>query len=85
MTTNQLNIFGNNVTNYDTLTSLEVVKYKYNLETIRELPSKKFDAVLLKVEHSEFLEEDLLYLLNPKVILYKVKMFLTKKILMEEL
>ena len=44
---------------------------------MRKLPSKKINNVILKFADSKFLEEDLIYLLNSKVIYFRLKMFLT--------
>ncbi len=70
---NQLKSYGTNVTIYDPWANPEEVQHEYNLETTKQLPEGKFDAIVLTVAHNEFLKEDLNALLKPNGVLYDVK------------
>ncbi len=65
--------YGMQVTIYDPLANPEAVFHEYKLITTTVLPAKKFDAVVLGVAHSEFLELDLSQLQNDKSVVYDVK------------
>ena len=69
----ELQSYGTNLTIYDPLANPEEVKHEYNLETTRELPNAKYDAVVLTVAHQEFLSLDLDPLKNNAAIVYDVK------------
>lgn len=68
-----LNDYGVNVTVYDPWVNPAEVKHEYNLETVTNLPSNKFDALVLGVAHKEFLDIDLSLLRNQNSVLYDVK------------
>jgi len=68
-----LNDYGVNVTVYDPWVNPVEVKHEYNLETVTNLPSNKFDALVLGVAHKEFLDIDLSLLRNQNSVLYDVK------------
>ncbi|GAA3607297.1 nucleotide sugar dehydrogenase [Flavivirga amylovorans] len=70
---NQLKSYGTEVTIYDPWASPEEVKHEYDLQTVKQLPEGTFDAVVLTVAHSEFLEDNLESLLNENGVLYDVK------------
>ena len=70
---NQLKSYGTQVTVYDPWASPEEVKHEYGLQTTKQLPEGKFDAIVLTVSHNEFLQENLKILLNPNGVLYDVK------------
>ncbi|MDX1470868.1 MAG: nucleotide sugar dehydrogenase [Flavobacteriaceae bacterium] len=65
--------YGTNVTVFDPLASPEEVKHEYDLKTVKELPEKKFDAVVLAVAHKEFLTLDFDQLKNGQTVIYDVK------------
>lgn len=65
--------YGTKVTIYDPLANPEEVKREYGLETVRELPREKFEAVVLAVAHKEFLNLDLDLLKNGSTVIYDVK------------
>ncbi len=77
---NQLKDFGTNVTVFDPWASPEEVKHEYNLETINQLPTEKYDAVVLTVAHKEFLDVDINSLLESNGVLYDVKGILTENV-----
>lgn len=72
----EMQSYGTKVTIYDPWADPTEVKEEYNLRTIKSLPNKTFDAVILTVAHKEFLNIDLNSLLNTNSVLYDVKGFL---------
>ncbi len=65
--------YGIKVTTFDPWANPKEVKHEYNIESTIELPSTKFDAVVLGVAHKEFKEIDLNKLRKPASVLYDVK------------
>jgi len=65
--------YGINLTIYDPLANPEEVKHEYNLETTRELPKEKYEAIVLAVAHKEFLEIDFEQLKSENAVVYDVK------------
>ncbi|MGO4818695.1 nucleotide sugar dehydrogenase [Flavobacterium sp. W22_SRS_FP1] len=65
--------YGITVTIYDPLANPEAVKKEHELITTNTVPNQKFDAVVLAVAHTEFLDLDLSQLQNRKSVLYDVK------------
>lgn len=65
--------FGVNVTIYDPWANEEEVMYEYHLESSRQIPMKKFDAILVTVAHNEFLDMNFDSILNENHIIYDVK------------
>lgn len=76
----QLNDFGTNVTIYDPWANPSEVMHEYNLNTTVDLPKQKYQAIVLTVAHSEFLDIDLKSMLLPNGILYDVKGILKEKV-----
>ena len=75
-----LSDYGIEVTIYDPLANPIEVKNEYNLITSKELPTQKFDAIVLGVSHKEFLNLDLEPLKKQNVVVYDVKGVLKCKI-----
>ncbi|WP_139956352.1 nucleotide sugar dehydrogenase [Flavicella sediminum] len=69
--------YGVEVTIYDPWANADEVKHEYNLDSLTELPTEKFDAILLTVAHNEFKEIDFSLLKKEKAIIYDVKNVLT--------
>ncbi|MDR7208998.1 nucleotide sugar dehydrogenase [Flavobacterium piscis] len=65
--------YGISVTIYDPLANIEEVKKEYGLQTVKNLPVKKFDAIVLGVAHSEFLKLNFLELQKLNSLIYDVK------------
>jgi UDP-N-acetyl-D-galactosamine dehydrogenase len=65
--------YGIKVTIFDPWANPAEVKHEYNLEIITELPSEKYDAVVLGVAHAEFLNLDLRLNLKENAVVYDVK------------
>jgi UDP-N-acetyl-D-galactosamine dehydrogenase len=65
--------YGISITTYDPWANPVEVRHEYGLETTTTLPNQKFDAVVLGVAHTEFLELDLASMKNGNSIIYDVK------------
>lgn len=65
--------YGIAVTLYDPLANIDEVKKEYKLETINSVPKERFDAIVLGVAHSEFLNLDFSELQKENSLLYDVK------------
>lgn len=65
--------YGIKVTIYDPWANPDEVEHEYKLITQKELPSDKFDGVILGVAHKEFLNIDFTSLQNDRSVLYDVK------------
>ena len=70
---NNLRSYGANITTYDPWASQEEVDHEYGLQTTKELPNSKFDAIVLTVAHKEFSNIDLKSMLKPDGVIYDVK------------
>jgi UDP-N-acetyl-D-glucosamine/UDP-N-acetyl-D-galactosamine dehydrogenase len=68
--------YGVNVTIYDPLANIVKVKHEYNLDSVNNLPNKKFDAVVLTVAHIKFMNLDFSLLMEDNAVIYDVKNFL---------
>jgi UDP-N-acetyl-D-galactosamine dehydrogenase len=62
-----------NIMIYDPWANPEEVVHEYNLTTCKELPNKKFDAIVLGVAHKEFMDLPLQDLQKENSALYDVK------------
>jgi UDP-N-acetyl-D-galactosamine dehydrogenase len=65
--------YGITVTIYDPLADPDAVKKEYNLVTLNTIPNAKFDAIVLGVAHTDFLNLDFSTFKNLNSILYDVK------------
>lgn len=65
--------FGVNVSIYDPWADEEEVMEEYGLESKQQLPSKKFDAIVLTVAHKEFKEINFDSIVNQNHVIYDVK------------
>ncbi len=65
--------YNTNITIYDPWANSEEVKEEYNLDSIKEIPNKKFDAIILTVAHNEFKQLDFESLKKETSIVYDVK------------
>jgi len=72
--------YGINITIYDPWVNPAEVKHEYNLETQIDIPTTKFDAIVLGVAHKEFLEIDLKELQNTTSVIYDVKSILSNNV-----
>ena len=65
--------YGMNLKIYDSWANPSEVQETYNLESTQQLPEESFDAIVLAVAHSEFVQLDLKPLLKKKSVVYDVK------------
>ncbi|TXD56696.1 nucleotide sugar dehydrogenase [Polaribacter sp. IC066] len=65
--------YNTNVTIYDPWANEEEVMHEYGLRSTKEVPTKKFDAIILTVAHNEFKELDFDSLKNQLSVTYDVK------------
>ena len=75
----ELQQYGSNITIYDPKANPEAVKHEYMLETTQNVPTQKFDAVILSLAHKKFLKMDMDGLKNKNAVVYDVKGVLNKK------
>ncbi|WP_373056133.1 nucleotide sugar dehydrogenase [Zunongwangia sp. H14] len=71
--------YGINITVYDPLANPEEVMHEYGLKTTKQLPDKKFGAIVLAVAHKEFLSLNLDVLKEDYAVVYDVKGVLGNK------
>ena len=77
---NNLRSYGTDVTVYDPWASPKDVKHEYNMDTTKEMPNQKYDAVVLTVAHKEFLKISLRAMLSENGLLYDVKGILKERV-----
>ena len=71
--------YGTNVTIHDPWANNEELLHDYGLISLKALPNKKFDVVVLAVSHNKFRSIDFQSLKNDNAILYDVKNFIDNK------
>ncbi|MGV8915076.1 MAG: nucleotide sugar dehydrogenase [Kaistella sp.] len=65
--------YGTCVTVYDPWANSEEVIHEYGIVSTTEIPTEKFDAIILGVAHQEFLKLDLVQFKKNEAIVYDVK------------
>jgi UDP-N-acetyl-D-galactosamine dehydrogenase len=70
---NELKTYDVNVTIFDPWANPDEVIHEYNVVSQKEIPSGKFDSVILAVSHTEFLNMELADLLKENAVFYDVK------------
>ena len=65
--------YDTNVTIFDPWANSEEVAHEYGLVSQKEIPTKRFDAVMLTVAHDEFKDIDFLDLKKEQAVVYDVK------------
>lgn len=73
-----LKSYSTNVTIYDPWANEEEVMQEYGLQSIKKIPNKRFDAIVLTVGHNEYKTLDFDNLKHEKSVVYDVKNILTK-------
>jgi UDP-N-acetyl-D-galactosamine dehydrogenase len=68
-----LTAYGISVTIYDPWANPAEVKHEYGLDTLNSLPNDVFDAIVLGVAHSAFLDMDMSVLQKSASVIYDVK------------
>jgi len=76
---NELNSYELNVTVTDPWADPSEVSDHYNIQISRKLPERKFDAVILCVGHTSYINTDIQILLNKNSVVYDVKGILARK------
>lgn len=62
-----------NVSIYDPWTNTEIAQQEYSVKISNQLPTKKYDAIILAVAHKEFLSLDLSSLRSTSSVVFEVK------------
>lgn len=75
---NELKTYGTNIDLYDPWASVKEVDEEFGIKIEHQLPSKKYDAIVLTVAHEEFENLDLDTLKKPNCVVYDVKGFWPK-------
>lgn len=71
-----LQSYNTNVTIYDPWASSEIVRREYGVDVTNQLPSEKYDAVILAVAHKDFEKLSVRDLTTDNGVVYDVKGFL---------
>jgi len=71
--------YGVKVTTFDPWANPIEVNHEYSIESVTDLPTNKFDAIVLGVAHNEFLNIDLNSLKKNRSIVYDVKGIIAEK------
>jgi UDP-N-acetyl-D-galactosamine dehydrogenase len=74
-----LKSFGVHLDVYDSWAKKEEVKTEYDIDLIEDIYTKKYEAIVLAVAHSEFIDIDILKLKNKESVVYDIKNFLETK------
>ena len=72
--------YGANVIIYDPWANVDEVEKEYGLQSTKELPTEKYDAIVLTVAHNEYKELDIISLKKEESVVYDVKGVLSKKV-----
>jgi UDP-N-acetyl-D-galactosamine dehydrogenase len=72
--------YGTNITIHDPWADEDEVMHEYELESLKSIPNKTIDAIVLTVSHNKFKELDFLSLKKENAIIYDVKNFLEEKL-----
>ena len=75
-----LDDYGMNISLFDPWAEPNEVKREYNLTSVKGIPSKRFDAILLAVAHNEFKKIDFVKLKKEKSVVYDVKNVLSNDV-----
>ncbi|MFC6267438.1 nucleotide sugar dehydrogenase [Frigoriflavimonas asaccharolytica] len=70
--------FGLNVDIHDPWANEEEMMEEYGVQICKELPSKKYDVIILAVSHQEFASINFVELKNEKSVIFDVKAFLDR-------
>ena len=76
-----LSEYTQNITVYDPWANAQHVAHEYGVEVVNELPTDKFDAVILAVAHDDFSKLDLSSLTKEISVVYDVKGVLDRGII----
>lgn len=74
-----LNEYNLNIDIYDPWASPAIAKHEYDIDITNDVPTSKYDAIILAVSHKEFAELDVKAFVNEKHVIFDVKGFLDKE------
>ena len=77
---NALKSFGTNITIYDPWANEEEVVHEHGMILSKKIPNTKFDAVVLTIAHSKFMNLDFSLLMKDNAVIYDVKNILPKNL-----
>lgn len=77
--------YGLEVTTYDPWANLSEVQHEYNISIVNEISNEKYDAIVLTVSHTEFLDLNFSKFLKENGVIYDVKGILPKEIVNKRL
>ena len=77
--------YGLEVTTYDPWANLSEVQHEYNVSVVNEISNEKYDAIVLTVSHTEFLDLNFSKFLKENGVIYDVKGVLPKEIVNKRL
>jgi len=69
----QLEAYETQVDIFDPWANADEVEHEYHLKSFRDLPNKKYEAIVLCVAHQKFIDINLEKLKNPNAVVYDVK------------
>ncbi len=75
-----LNEYNLNIDIYDPWASPAIAKHEYNIDITNEIPTDKYDAIILAVSHKEFTELDVKVFGKENHVIFDVKGFLNKEL-----
>lgn len=75
-----LNEYNLNIDIYDPWANPAIAKHEYNIDITNEIPTEKYDAIILAVSHKEFAELDVKNFGKEKHVIFDVKGFLDKNL-----
>lgn len=75
-----LNEYNLSLTIYDPWANPAVAKHEYDIDITNDLPTNKYDAIILAVSHNEFAELDVKKFGKENHVIFDVKGFLDKEI-----
>ncbi len=76
-----LSEYTSNIVVYDPWANIAQVKHEYGINVTNELPTDKFDTVILAVAHKEFSQLDISSLIKNNSVVYDVKGVLDRSII----
>jgi UDP-N-acetyl-D-galactosamine dehydrogenase len=76
---NALKDYGINISIHDPWANPQEVLHEYGLESLKTIPNKTFDALVLAVSHSIFKDLDYKFLKKGNAIVYDIKNFINNK------
>ena len=71
--------FGVNITIFDPWADEDEVFKEYEVQSVKKIPAKKFDAIILAVAHNEFKQIDFVKIRKENSVVYDVKNVLSTK------